>query len=241
MSGGEGWSRPPESPRKVRAARNEVIYRQGERTGLLYRADTGLIRLYQLTPRGRTVTLRHVLPGDYFGEDSLILSEQTPQMNLGSVPSGHHLYSAEALTPASLYIYDPARLSERELLELSRSMGLQLRRAMLHEVHLQSGDLKHRVVRYLLELADTPLGAEDTDNRLYVRATHELLAEGTGSTRESVSKVVTDLRDARLIETGYRHITLLDLRTLRSLAGIDLNAELDGLQLGRSHLRAPEL
>jgi CRP/FNR family transcriptional regulator, LitR-dependent transcriptional activator len=241
VTSGPSWSRLPETPRKVRAARNEVIYRQGERTGLLYRADTGLIRLYQLTPRGRTVTLRHVLPGDYFGEDSLILSEQTPEIGQGSTPSGHHLYSAEALTPASLYVYDPSRLSERELLDLSRSMGLQLRRAMLHEVHLQSGDLKHRVVRYLLELSDTPLGAEDTDNRLYVRATHELLAEGTGSTRESVSKVVTDLRDAGLIETGYRHITLLDLRSLRSLAGVDLNAELDGSLGGRPALRATEL
>ena len=98
---------------------------------------------------------------------------------------------------------------------------------MLHEVHLQSGDLKHRVVRYLLELSDTPLGAEDSDNRLFVRATHELLAEGSGSTRESVSKVVTDLRDAGLIETGYRHITLLDLVALRSLAGHDLSSDLD--------------
>ena len=139
----------------------------------------------------------------------------------------NYLYSAEALTPASLYIYDPALLAERELIDVSRSIGQQLRRAMLHEVHLQSGDLKHRVVRYLLELSDTPLGAEDSDNRLFVRATHELLAEGSGSTRESVSKVVTDLRDAGLIETGYRHITLLDLVALRSLAGHDLSSDLD--------------
>ncbi|GGJ71592.1 Crp/Fnr family transcriptional regulator [Deinococcus aquiradiocola] len=201
------------TPARIRVARGERIYAQGETTRVLYRADTGLIRLYQVTPRGRTVTLRHVLPGDYFGEDSLVAPGQTP------LP---HRYSAEALTSASLYVYDPAALSERELLDLSRSMGQQLRRAMLHEVHLQSGDLKHRVVRYLLELSDTPLGSEDADNRLYVRATHELLAEGSGSTRESVSKVVTDLRDAGLVETGYRHITLLDLSALRELAGLDL-------------------
>ncbi len=199
-------------PRKTRAARGEIIYCQGERTGLLYRADTGLIRLFQTTHRGRTVTLRHVLPGDYFGEDSLLPGERE---------GSHHFYSAEALTPASLYVYEPAQLTERELLDLSRSMSQQLCRAIQHSVHLQSGDLKHRVVRYLLELADTPLGAEDADDRLYVRATHELLAEGSGSTRESVSKVVTDLRDAGLIETGYRHITLLRLEALRVLAGTD--------------------
>ncbi|WP_407570344.1 Crp/Fnr family transcriptional regulator [Deinococcus altitudinis] len=233
---------PGGAPRKTRAARGEVVYRQGEPSGLLYRADTGLIRLFQVTPRGRTVTLRHVLPGDYFGEDSLTQplqsQSQQPQAHQPQQKGGYHLCSAEALTPASLLVYDPGVLSERDLIELSRSMSEQLRRAMMHEVHLQSGDLKHRVVRYLLELSDTPLGAEDTENRLYVRATHELLAEGSGSTRESVSKVVTDLRDAGLIETGYRHITLLDLAALQSLAGLDLLAETDVVNL---RLRSPGL
>ncbi len=221
-------------PRKVRAARGELIYRQGEPSGLLYRADTGLIRLYQITPKGRTVTLRHVLPGDYFGEGSLGLSN----LSVGTGSTQRHLCSAEALTPASLYIYEPQTLSGRDLLDVSRSIGQQLRRAMQHEVHLQSGDLKHRVVRYLLELSDTPLGAEDSDDRLYVRATHELLAEGSGSTRESVSKVVTELRDAGLIETGYRHITLLDLAALKTLAGSDLLVvpEAPGARLGSSGL-----
>ncbi|MGY2893577.1 Crp/Fnr family transcriptional regulator [Deinococcus sp. UYEF24] len=227
---------PAGAPRKTRAARGEVVYRQGEPSGLLYRADTGLIRLFQVTPRGRTVTLRHVLPGDYFGEDSL--TQPQSQHTQAQQKGGYHLCSAEALTPASLLVYDPGVLSERDLIELSRSMSEQLRRAMMHEVHLQSGDLKHRVVRYLLELSDTPLGAEDTENRLYVRATHELLAEGSGSTRESVSKVVTDLRDAGLIETGYRHITLLDMAALQSLAGLDLLAETDVVNL---RLRPPGL
>ena len=88
---------------------------------------------------------------------------------------------------------------------------------MHHEVSLQSGDVRRRVVVSLLELADTPLGAEDGRNHLYVRATHELLAEGSGSTRESVSKAITELRGAGLIETGYRHITLLDLAGLQAL------------------------
>ncbi|MGI8746954.1 MAG: Crp/Fnr family transcriptional regulator [Deinococcus sp.] len=196
--------------RRSRAARGEVLYRQGERSSRLYQAETGLIRLLRTTPRGRTVTLRHVLPGDYFGEDVL-----------NDLP---HSHSAEALTGASLRLYDVSLLSQEDLLAISRNLGQQLGRAMSHEVHLQLGDLRHRVVRYLLELVDTPLGAEDTENRLYVRATHELLAEGSGSTRESVSKVVTELRDLGLIETGYRHITLLDLPGLRDLAGSALTA-----------------
>lgn len=191
-------------PQKVRYQRGQYVYRQGEGSRGLFRADTGLVRLVQLTPRGRTLTVRHVLPGDYFGEDTLT--------------NPTHPHGAEALTNATITAFDPTELDERALLDVARNLGDQIQRTITHEVHLQSGDLRVRVVRYLLDLADTPLGAEDTEDRLYVRATHELLAEGSGSTRESVSKVITELRDAGLIETGYRHITLLRLGALREIA-----------------------
>ena len=195
------------SARKRRYQRGEVIYRQGEAAGSIYRAETGFVRLVKTTGKGRVITLRHVLPGDFFGEDALTQG--------GPVC---HPHAAEALTGASILCYGPGDVQGEVLLELARSLSAQLRRAMTFEVHLQSGDLRQRVVRYLLELADTPLGAEDAENRLYVRATHELLAEGSASTRESVSKIVTELREAGLIESGYRHITLLDLKGLQSVA-----------------------
>ena len=44
---------------------------------------------------------------------------------------------------------------------------------------------------------------------MVVSATHELIAEGTASTRESVSKIITELRSEGLIESGYRSIVLL--------------------------------
>ncbi|GAA4017468.1 transcriptional regulator LdrP [Deinococcus rubellus] len=186
-----------------RYSRGTYLFRQHDPVQGLYRIETGLIRLSQLTPRGRLMTLRLVLPGDYCGEDAL--------------NGGHYHHHAEVLTSSSIVQVDPASLPESTVLALARSLGRQLGRVIDHEVSLQSGDLRLRVVRYLLQLVDTPLGAEDAENRLYVRATHELLAEGSGSTRESVSKAITELRCAGLIETGYRHITLTNLAGLRAL------------------------
>jgi CRP-like cAMP-binding protein len=69
-----------------------------------------------------------------------------------------------------------------------------------------------------MELSRTPLGGTDEQGRMYVRATHELIAEGTSSTRESVSKIVTELRADGLVQSGYRRITLLDQPALEELA-----------------------
>nr|WP_246351239.1 helix-turn-helix domain-containing protein [Deinobacterium chartae] len=204
----------PHAPLRFR--RGQHVYVQGERALRLYRAETGLLRVVKVTPRGRVLTVRHVLPGDFFGEDAL--------------HGGTYQHQVEVLTRALVRILDPLTLGGPILQEVVRSLGEQLRRAMQHEYNLQTGDLKQRVVRYLLELADTPLGGEDRGNHLFVRATHELLAEGTASTRESVSKIMTELREAGLIESGYRHITLLNLE---ELSGLLSKLHLPGAKPGR--------
>jgi len=85
---------------------------------------------------------------------------------------------------------------------------------MDYEYHLQTGDLRQRVARYLLTLAETPLATRDARGRPAISATHELIAEGTASTRESVSKIITELRADGLIASGYRNVTLLDAEGL---------------------------
>jgi len=208
---------------KERYRRGQRVYRQGQGAEFMYRVETGLVRLSQHGARGRTFTLRHVLPGDYFGEAAL----------QGSGAAHGHL--AETLTNTVVTVLAVAELSDAQLLSVAQNLAGQLHRAMTFRVHLQSGDLRERVVRYLLELVDTPLGAEDAENRLFVRATHELVAEGTGGTRESVSKIITDLRESGLIESGYRHLTLLDLDGLRALlarpVGLEAGANAPGVRL----------
>jgi CRP-like cAMP-binding protein len=70
----------------------------------------------------------------------------------------------------------------------------------------------------LLKLSETPLCHIDHQGIPNVSATHELIAEGTASTRESVSKIITELRADGLIESGYRSIMLLDVPALHDAA-----------------------
>ena len=159
--------------------------------------------MVKVTTRGRPITVRHILPGDFFGEEIL---EARP-----------YQHSVEALTRSTITSFQIDELDEHLMRQVAVSFSDQLRRAMLHEYHLQIGDLRERVIRYLLELVDTPLGGENEENDLYLRCTHELLAEGTSSTRESVSKIIMDLKQEGLIETGYRQITLKNLDVLKEL------------------------
>ncbi len=184
--------------------RRQTLYHSGDPAQSVFRVRDGLLRITRMTPEGRVLTVRHLIPGDFFGEEAFM--------------DGQREEIAEALTTAQIEAIDPALINQQDLMSITRSLSVQMQRSMEYQYHLQTGDLRQRVARYLLTLADTPLARFDAQGRPVISATHELVAEGTASTRESVSKIITDLRSDGLIASGYRSITIVDREELGALA-----------------------
>lgn len=189
----------------LRFQRRQTLYHNGDPARSVFRVRDGLVRITRMTPEGRVLTVRHVEPGDFFGEEAFTSTGRRDEM-------------AEALTNADVEAIDPSLINHQDLFAITQSLSLQMQRLMDYEYHLQTGDLRQRVARYLLQLAETPLASKDAEGQDMVAATHELIAEGTASTRESVSKIITELRSAGLIESGYRSIVLRDLAALDEAA-----------------------
>jgi CRP-like cAMP-binding protein len=185
--------------------RGDTLYYAGDQAPTLYRVETGLLRAVRLTPQGRNLTVRHMRPGDIFGEETL-----------HDQPRSHQVM---ALTDATITPIHLQHLTGAELWEVTRSLSTQLQRVMNDGVHIQDGELRERIARYLLNLADSSLGGTHPDNLRFVRATHELIAEGTGATRESVSKLIGEMRDDGLLTPAYRCLTLTNEKELRALSG----------------------
>ncbi|MDZ7703543.1 MAG: cyclic nucleotide-binding domain-containing protein [Trueperaceae bacterium] len=175
--------------------RKQTLYHNGDPAQSVFRVRDGLIRITRMTPEGRILTVRHVMPGDFFGEEAFT--------------AGKREEIAEALTSAQIEAIDPQMINHSDLMTITQSLSLQMQRLMDYEYHLQTGDLRQRVARYLMKLSETPLASPNEEGYMVVSATHELIAEGTASTRESVSKIITELRGEDLIESGYRSIVLL--------------------------------
>lgn len=184
-------------------ARGAAVYRSGDGGDTLYRLESGLMRVVELLADGRFLTLRHVLPGDNFGEEAL--------------EGKRYRYAAEAMTEAGVRGYDPQGMGPEELRQVARNLARQMRRVQAYETHLQTGELRARIARYLLFLVDTPACFRDQGG-LYVVVSHEAIAQATASTRESVSKVLSDLRQEGLIATAYRKVYLLRLGALEEEA-----------------------
>jgi CRP/FNR family transcriptional regulator, LitR-dependent transcriptional activator len=199
-----GVLQPELSTRLVK--RGQTLYYSGDSSASLYRLESGLMRALRLTAQGRNLTVRHIRPGDVFGEEAL-----------QGVVRAHQVI---ALTDAVLVPIYPQHLSHAELWDLTRSLSGQLQRMMNDGIHIQDGDLRERIARYLLNLADSTLGGAQVDGTRFVRVTHELIAEGTGATRESVSKLIGEMRDDGLLTPSYRCLTLIDEPRLRMISGL---------------------
>jgi CRP-like cAMP-binding protein len=180
----------------IRLERHETLYLNGDPARSVFLVRDGLVRMTRITPEGRTVTVRHAMPGDFFGEEALTAGERSE--------------IAEAMTKVSLDAIDPERIEAGHLVPIAESLSDQMRRLIDHEYHLQTGNLRARVAHYLLLLSKTALAGIDASGRVFLAVTHELIAEGAASTRETVSKIITGLKEDGLIRPGYRSIVLLD-------------------------------
>ena len=189
---------------RLRLGRKQSLFHPGDPSNSVFRVQTGLIRITKMTPEGRTLTVRHLEPGDFFGEEAL--NGET------------RLDLAEALTSAQVEAINPALINGRDLFMITQSLSTQMKRLMDYEYHLQAGDLRQRVARYLVQLSTTALGNVNEMGQIMVSASHELIDEGTASTRESVSKIISDLRFDGIIESGYRCIILLNKDELDMIA-----------------------
>ena len=187
-----------------------ITYRPGSvilypgKSDMLYRLQSGLVRIHTMDDDGNGLTLRYVKPGEFFGEESLSGLERS--------------YFAEAVTDSTVDVMNPALLGPEENLEVTTHLVKIIARAYESIYRLVGTRLKSRSASELLELAQTALATLQADGTTMIYATHDELAAAVGSVRETVTKVVGELAREGVISAGYGKITLKKPEALREIA-----------------------
>jgi CRP-like cAMP-binding protein len=172
---------------------------------------TGSVHIQRDTAGGRTVTLGLRGPGEHFGEMALL--DDGPRM-------------ADAVTAGPCELLVLSRSAFRECVRTSPEMGLALTACLSRRLReaadlLESRhelDVTGRLAERVLEMARVE-GERQPDGtvRLPTRWTHQQLAEMIGTTRESVTRALDDLRAIKALRTESRPtaIVILDERRLQ--------------------------
>lgn len=170
---------------------------------VLFILKTGRVRLYRLAADGRSLTTAIIEPGQIFGE-MLPMAQQLDDTYAEALePSVVCIMSRSDVN--GLLLADPrvaARVAEvlgARVLDLERRLG---------DTVLMS--VPARIASTLATLARIDGGE--------VRLTHEQLADLVGTTRETTTKVLGDLRQRELVRLRRGRIQIVDVRLLIQLS-----------------------
>ena len=192
------------------------LFHQGETANNFYVILEGNIRLTQITPKGRQVIIRICEPGDPLA--ALVLLSNNPQYPL----------SAEAITKSKALSWN--RQATMNMLEYYPQIainGMKMVANRFWDLQAQHRELatervEQRVALAILRLIKPTNNRNNNHNNFpKLTLTRQDLAEMTGTTAYTVSRICSQWEQQGILETGREKLTILDLKKMEAI-GEDL-------------------
>jgi len=190
-------------------AKGETIFRQGDPVKFTFLLISGRVKITETSPGGDDVILSMRASGEVVG-------------GLGLAPNSPHTRTAQALERCHMLVWkagDFQTLAERyPALALNASQVLSERLQVLEERfhELATQPVAPRLARTLVRLLE-----QNQDGRREpapISLTHEELAQMTGMTSFTVSRLLSDWEQRGILASQRRSVLIKDLLGLRTLA-----------------------
>ncbi len=181
--------------------KNTIVQTSHSQPKGLYIVKKGKLRLYNLNSEGKQYTLGIIGPGNTFGN--------TPLFSLGT----QNIY-IETLEETLICLFDNAHLEDFLLTRPQLLMNIlghlsqkiEEQNKMLEQLALY--DIKQRILYWLRKLAND-FGLDSGDYiTIDLPLSHQELANMIGSTRESVSLILSELSQEGIIISGRLKISV---------------------------------
>lgn len=194
-----------------RVARRQRIYAQGETGAFIFVICRGRTRIFRKTGKERIFTIAYRGVGELVGETILIPGQiyhdtavATDQVEIIRIP-----YSVLD----NLIKSNPSFANRLLHLVIARCIETEQRLERLFAKTIES-----RIAEFLLSAADQYGIPESRGTMIGAKYTHQEIADYVGSTRETVTLVLGQLRRRGLILADHRQIVLRNEKGLTKLA-----------------------
>ncbi|WP_240041253.1 Crp/Fnr family transcriptional regulator [Paenibacillus ginsengarvi] len=194
--------------RERKYSKHSIVFFEGDPGEELFIIKSGTVKIYKID-NTKQITLALFRSGDFFGEMSL--------MQKDGVRSAH----AETLEPSVFYTL--RRTTFNEFMVRTPSLCMRLLemtmdrlRGANEQIHaLTFLDVRTRILKAVFQLSQE-YGESETDKVLIsIKLTHQEIANMVGTVRESVTKVLQELQDDRVISIRNKQITIENMDALK--------------------------
>lgn len=186
----------------------DYLYHEGDYPAFVYLVAEGAVKTYHLTQEGKQFITGIFEAGDYLGYKSVVEDRN------------HHQY-AQTLTDAKVYripreefeqlVTDSAGFTRMILEKASRGLSYSEDRM----TQLAYDSVRKRVANQILEIAGTPEGSGGLPTIAFSRSD---LAGIVGTAKETLARMLAELREDNIIDTEGKMIILRDRTKLKRIA-----------------------
>ena len=192
-------------------SQGETIFEQGQPAENFFLLLHGRLKVTQVTPDGQQIIVRVVHPGDLFGFAKALQRNDYP---------GTAVAAAESLTlswPTDLWP-DFVEHNPRLAVSAMQTIGQRLEEAHTRIREMSTQEVERRVAHCLLRLI-RKAGRPTPDGLLVdFPVTRQDIAEMTGTTLHTVSRLMSAWETLGLVKSARRKIIVVDRPALAALA-----------------------
>ncbi|AZB71722.1 global nitrogen regulator NtcA [Synechococcus elongatus] len=185
--------------------RGKTIFFPGDPAERVYLLVKGAVKLSRVYESGEEITVALLRENSVFGVLSLLTGQRSDRF-----------YHAVAFTPVQLFSV-PIEFMQKALLERPELANVMLQglssRILQTEMMIETlahRDMGSRLVSFLLILC-RDFGVPSPDGiTIDLKLSHQAIAEAIGSTRVTVTRLLGDLRESKLIAIHKKRITVFN-------------------------------
>jgi len=197
--------------RAVRHAKGNNVFEQGEEAHSFFLLLHGHVRAAKTTPAGQQVVERYVTPGEIFGVARAIGLDRYPA-------TATAVDESVVLTwPAAAW---PRLVQKHPSLATNtlQTVGSRLQDSHARVIEMSTEQVERRVARALLRLTQQAGRKVDEGIEIDFPISRQDIAEMTGTTVHSVSRILSAWEGQGLIDGGRQRIVVCDPHKLFTLA-----------------------
>ena len=197
------------SPRRV--PQGDTVFEQGQPAVSFYLLLHGRLKVTQVTEDGQQIIVRVVHPGDLFGFAKALQRTDYP---------GTAIAAAESLTlgwPTDLwpnFVEHNPRLAVTAM----QTIGQRLEEAHTRIREMSTQEVERRVAHAVLRLSKQAGRKEGEGIRIDFPISRQDIAEMTGTTLHTVSRILSAWESQGLVEGGRQKLLICDVAGLTALA-----------------------
>ena len=197
-----------------RVAVGEAVFEQGQKADRFFLLLHGRLKVSQVTPDGQQIIVRMVNPGDIFGFAKALRREDYP---------GTPKAAAESVVicwPATVWD-SVVETNPRLAMNAMQTMGQRLQEAHTRIREMATEEVERRVAHAVLRLVEQSGKSERGGIRIDFQISRQDIAEMTGTTLHTVSRILSAWEGKGLVEGGRQKLLVRDAAGLKVLADGD--------------------